>query len=251
MEPRGPGVERQYRAFVEYCRSGKTLCYAEPWADAEGHHGGGKRDPRWCPPAQWNYWMLLANLHCGVSHVAVYGADLQRAGDPEFQAAFDLVNRYAGYHASPSASPGAWAALREGSYLKGDYTFLMERVSGGAPVTSAGPADQRYGAWARRLASGEEVSFRLDAAFARSLAGRAAEVRVVYLDDAGAPLRLSFPGGGHALPRGGTGRWTVRTVPIVSAAFAGRDSDIRLSAPTGATVHWVEVVRVSSERKTR
>ena len=238
-EPRSAGVEQQYRAFLRWCRTGKTLGYAEPWADAEGRHGGGKRDPRPCSPCQWNYWMVLANLHCGVSYVAVYGADLARAGDPEFKAAFDLVDRYAGYHASPSASPGAWVALREGNYLKGDYTWLMERAAGGSPVANAGPADQRYGAWARRLAAGESMTFRLDAAFAKSLAGKPAAVRVIYLDEAGAPLRLTAPGAQAPLPRAGTGRWIERTVRVPRAAFG----EIRIEAPEGATLHWVEVLR--------
>lgn len=242
-EPRSAGVEQQYRAFLRWCRTGKTLAYAEPWADAEGRHGGGKRDPRRFSPCQWNYWMVLANLHCGVSYVAVYGADLARAGDPEFKAAFDLVDRYAGYHASPSVSPGAWVALREGNYLKGDYNLLMERTAGGTPVTNAGPADQRYGAWARRLAAGETMTFRLDAAFARSLAGKPAAVRVIYLDEAGGPLRLAASGARTDLPRAGTGRWIERTVPLARAAFRGEAGDVSIHAPAGGTLHWVEVVR--------
>ncbi len=237
MEPRGAGGERQYKTFLDYCRNGKSVCYAEPWADAEGHHGG-KKDPRWCSPAQWNYWMLLANLHCGVSYVAVYGADLQRAADPEFKAAFDLVDRYAGYHASPSASPGAWVAFREGDSMKGDYTFLMERVSGGAPVKNAGPDGQRYGAWARKLGAKESMVLRLNPLFAASLAGKTCEVRVIYLDEAGAPLLLEAGGRTEKLPRGGTGRWITHTL-----RSPREPGDIRISAVDGGTLHWVEVIR--------
>jgi hypothetical protein len=237
VEPRSAGVEKQYRAFIEFCRSGKTVCYAEPWADAEGNHGG-KRDPRWCSPAQWNYWTQLANLHCGVGSIAVYGADLIRAKDPEFKAAFDLVDRYAGYHASPSTSPGAWIALREGDYLKGDYTFLMERVSGGAPLRNAGPAGQRFGAWARRIGPGETMVLRLNRAFAASLIGRNSEIRVIYLDEKGGALSLSAGGGSHILPRAGTGRWITQM-----ARVNGDPGTIRIAAPDGATLHWVEVIR--------
>jgi hypothetical protein len=235
VEPRGTGGERQYRAFTDYCRSGKTVCYAEPWADAEGNHGG-KRDARWCSPVQWNYWTQLANLHCGVSSSAIYGADLIRANEPEFKAAFDLVDRYAGYHASPATSPGAWIAFREGDYLKGDYTFLMQRVSGGEPVKNVGPADQRFGAWARRLRAGETMSLRVNPAFARSLKG--AEIRVIYLDEKGAPLQLAAAGVSRELRRNGTGRWVTEQFRI-----SGDLGEIRITAPQGGVLHWVEVER--------
>src|SRR5581483_1770023 len=63
IEPRPHGVG-QYEVFLRYCRSGQTLCYAESWADALGRHGG-QTDPRWCPPAQYNYWRLLGDLNWG------------------------------------------------------------------------------------------------------------------------------------------------------------------------------------------
>ena len=93
-------------------RPGKTVCYAESIADASGKHGD--KDPRWCGPEQYNYWRLLSDLNLGFSMIGVYGADLEQANHPEFRAAFDFAARYAGYHASPSVSPGAWVALREG-----------------------------------------------------------------------------------------------------------------------------------------
>src|SRR5262249_19558620 len=67
-EPRAVGVERQYSAFLDFCRTGQTIAYAEPWASAWGEHGG-QADDRWCSPAQWNYWTMLLNLHCGVSFI--------------------------------------------------------------------------------------------------------------------------------------------------------------------------------------
>lgn len=233
-QPRSAGVERQYRAFLKWCRTGLTVAYAEPWADAEGNHGG-KRDPRWCSPAQWNYWTILANLHCGVSYIAMYGADLARAGDPEFKAAFDFADRYAGFHASPSASPGAWVAFREGEYLKGDYTFLMQRISGGEPVQNAGPPEQRFGAWARRLKRGERMVLRPDAAFARSLA--AAHLQITYL---GGPLRVA----GTVLPAAHQ-RWVTRTLPARSF------DRIEIEAPEGATLHMVELTRSAQTTRPR
>ncbi len=78
VEPRAAGTERQYGAFYDFCRSGATVGYAEPWASAWGEHGG-IFDPRWCSPAQWNYWTLLLNLHCGVSFIGEYYVNLHFA----------------------------------------------------------------------------------------------------------------------------------------------------------------------------
>jgi hypothetical protein len=75
IEPRAAWGEWQYQTFLDYCRNGTTVGYAEQWASAWGHHGG-VTDPRWCSPPQWNYWRLLADLHCGVSFIGVYGSDL-------------------------------------------------------------------------------------------------------------------------------------------------------------------------------
>jgi hypothetical protein len=73
MEPRsygthgGPGDSPQYETFRSDCA--RTVCYAEPWADAWGWHG--KKDARWCTPPQWIYWRLLSDLQMGVSNIAL------------------------------------------------------------------------------------------------------------------------------------------------------------------------------------
>jgi hypothetical protein len=235
MEPR-KGNSGQYEAFQRYCRSGKTVCYAEPWADAWGRHGG-KTDARWCGPEQFNYWRLLADLNCGVSFIALYGADLAHAGEPEFRAAFEFASRYAGYHASPSASPGAWVALREGNTLRGDYTFLMRRSGEMAALEKQGPGGERFGAWARRLAPGATVAFELDPAFARSLRGPAT-VAVTWLDAASATLTLTCGGVTRQVAGASSGRW--RTAEWKTDASAGV---VKVTAPQGATLHLVEVRR--------
>lgn len=102
IEPRAAWGELQYQTFLDSCRSGTTVGYAEQWASAWGHHGG-QTDARWCSPPQWNYWRLLADLHCGVSFIAVYGSDLtvakqgtyRRRPVPQYQDEFRLAFEFA------------------------------------------------------------------------------------------------------------------------------------------------------------
>ncbi len=124
MEPRRQGTGA-YETFLDYCRTGLTVGYAEPFADAWGQHAG-ITDPRWASPPQWNYWRVLSDLHLGISYVALYGNDLIVAASgkhngrdvgsdyqAEFNRAFEFASKYAGYAAYPAQSPGAWIAFRE------------------------------------------------------------------------------------------------------------------------------------------
>ncbi len=247
VEPRTHG-EGQYRAFLEFCRSGKTLGYAEPWADAWGRHGG-KTDPRWCSPCQWNYWRLLVDLHCGISFIAVYGTDLAHWKEPEFRAAFEFAAKYAGYHASPSVAPGAWVALREGNQLKGDYTFLMQRLPGDATraVQSVGPDDQRFGAWARVIPGNDRGRFRLDPQFANSLASGQALVRVTYLDDHRDGFGITIGQNESSVQTQASGKWQTAEVTVQGTQFrsSAEQAHIQILARHDLTLHMVEVVRVA------
>jgi len=256
-QPRSKGVETQYQTFIDYCRSGKTLEYAECWADAWGYHG--RKDDRWCSPPQWNYWRLLADLHCGVSFIAVYGNDLavaltgrhprEEAGryQDEFNSAFEFAARYAGFHASPGQSPGAWAAFREGEFLQGNYNFLMRRLPDRTEeLKNIGPEDQRYGAWARRLPPRENLRLVLDNAFARSLSRDKAELRVVYFDGAASAFRVAAAGREVTQSLAGSGRWQKVSLVLARPSFT-RDrngSDIVIQNGDGELIlHMVEVVR--------
>ncbi len=245
VEPR-PAGERRYQAFIDYARTGKTLAYAECWADAWGRHGG-KTDSRWCSPCQWNYWRLLVDLHCGVSFIGVYGSDLAHADEPEFEAAFQFAARYAGYHASPSVAPGAWVALREGEYLKGDYTFLMTRLPGdpSEPMSNAGPEDQRYGAWARAIPAAGRVRFRLDDRFAASLADTEVTVRVVYLDDRDGEFLLEIAGKLETVTMKKSNRWQTAefVVPGSGLRKPNSETDLVITTNQTLTLHMIEVVR--------
>jgi hypothetical protein len=241
IEPRMPTMfDGATPVFAEYCRTGRTACFAEPMADAAGRHGP-LQDPRWCPPAQYNYWRLLSDLNLGFSFLGIYGGDLAHAGDPEYQAAFDFARRYAGYHASPSLSPGAWVALREGGgRLRGDYTFLMRRLPGNEmrPEQKVGPDDQRFGAWARTLVKGTRGLFELDPRFAAGIAGKDVVLRAVYLDRGAGAFTIHAVGREFRQALGASGRWQ-------TAAFKLNASELKqfaVDGDTDITFHMMEVV---------
>jgi hypothetical protein len=244
MEAKTPAQEEVFQTvFLRYCRTGKLVCYAEQVSDSEARRPPLK-DKRWSTPAQWNYWRLLADLNLGFSLIANHGLDLEKAGQPEYKAAFEFAARYAGYHASPSVAPGAWVALREGSrYLKGDYTFLMRRLPGAEMKAEEkiGPDDQRFGAWAMTLPKGAEVKFELDPEFARGL--KKAAVRVVYLDRGAGTFTVHAAGREFPAKLTGSGRWK-------TAEFDANQPGAKLAITTDTelTLHMVEVVRKSDKK---
>lgn len=272
VEPRGSGTEIQYKRFYDYCRSGRTTGYAEPWASAWGHHGG-KTDDRWCSPPQWFYWRILSDLHNGVSYIALYASDFRVAVEGvyhssgvnfhddgtyqrEFQEAVRFADRYAGYHALPESSPGAWIAFRENhvvratngmpaerrklSFETSDYTFLMQRERGdqskGEDVVNIGPAGQRFGAWARILPAGDTMRLKLDPRFAASL--KKAQVRVTYFDERGPGFEVQSGGERSNVRQQGSGRWQ-----SASLGFGG-GSGLQIRAGAAPVhLHMVEIVR--------
>ncbi len=243
MEPAVNTLPRYEKIYLPFCRTGKTVCYAEAVSDSDGNHGGGKIR-HWSTSAQWNYWRLLEDLHYGFSMIGVYGFDLERSDDPEYRQAFEFAARYAGFHASPSVAPGAWVALREGRQLKGDYSFLMQRVpaSGTRPEEKIGPDEQRFGAWARTVPGGAKAEFALDKAFARSLDGRKVTVRVIYLDRGAGSFTVRAPGGESTVKLGDSGRWKTAEFKVASARFA-EGPHIAIRGDSDLTLHMIEVVR--------
>jgi len=107
-------------------------------------------------------------------------------------------------------------ALREGNTLQGDYSFLMSRLPDDPmqPLEKAGPEEQRFGAWARRLSAGSRARFRLRASFARSLDGQVAAVSVVYLDHGAGSFAAEFSGRRFQTELKGTERWKTAILPI-------------------------------------
>ncbi len=278
-EPRSAGTERQYGTFVDYARSGRTVAYAEPWASAWGEHGGGP-DPRWCSPAQWNYWTLLLNLHCGVSFIGEYYANLrfavggqhgrdppvppQSAGPREFLAAYQWGAGYVGRHNRPEESPGAWVAFRQNEFVKaanprvtesarhlrrftGDYTWLAERLDGDGStgVGPVGPADQRFGAFARRYPAGMAARVRLDPSFQRTLAGETV-LRVIALGAGDAEVRVGPAR--FELPLR-PGRWETTEIRLPAGALpaVGDAGQVEVRVLSGEIfLHLIEIRRAGA-----
>jgi len=141
--------------ILKYCKNGKTVGYAESFADAWGFHT--IKDDLLLSPPQAFYWRVLCDLHKGVSYIACYGKDLNVAltgtyqvspratdGKPaptqysDSQSGFDYrgqfneslrwADKYAGYHASPERAPGAWIAFRESNVVANARAPSFEKL---------------------------------------------------------------------------------------------------------------------------
>ncbi|MBK5210489.1 MAG: beta-galactosidase [Flavobacteriaceae bacterium] len=272
MEPRGPGAETKYDLFYKYCRNGKTLAYAEPWADAWGFHGP-KKDSRWTGPSQWTYWRVLSDLNAGVSLIAVYTQDLrvaelgaQRKGvdakqyQKQFQRAYKFGAFYAGYHASPEVSPGAWVAFRHNeknlmtknglNEFTGNYTFLMKQILPDETiwkdVINVGDDSQRFGAWAKILPQGKQIKIELSELFASSLKGKPSVIKVIYFDGKPCVFQTTFGKEKIKTTMNGTGKWKTLEIPIDKSNFLKMEdgAHISFSSITGdITFHMVNVER--------
>jgi len=283
VEPHASGVEIQYRRFIEYCRTGKTVGYAEPWASAWGFHGS-LTDHRWCSPPQWFYWTELNNLNCGVSYIGIYSMDMQvaidgtyRMGDvdykdgdnrnyqKEFTETLLFSNKYVGFHDKPAISPGAWVAFRENDiilalnrqsveerkleFLTGDYTFLMERLSDksyGKNVINIGPDEQRFGAWARVLPAKEQMNLQLNKLFLESCKNKSIKVSVTYYDAKGKDFNVIMNNVPYPVECKGQNRWETKVIEIKDGIIKSNDKLSHITIQNGSEnlyLHMVEVTR--------
>ena len=229
-EAESRGNEHQYLVFMDYCRTGLTPAYAEPWASAWGEHGG-ITDPRFCSPEQWNYWRILMDVNCGVSYMAIYANDLEvytagmKSGKAvsvsmrkEFREAFEFGMKYTSQHLYPETTPGVWAAFRSCDrslcwdkplkYLTEDYTLLALVQPGKSyGEHNVGPDGERYGAWARRLPAGEAMSVVMDPRFAASISGTNVTLKVIYLDESHAKWHVAYAGQSFEVSNQASGQW--------------------------------------------
>jgi hypothetical protein len=243
-EPYSRSTEKKYEVHYQYGRDGRTPVYAEPFSSStKGSRGD-------LPPAQWNYWRILSDLHAGVTFISVYGSDIEQYNDAEYAAAFDFTNRYAGYQTGDNAtlSPGAWVALRDGSsdYLGGDYTFLMHRMAGdpSTDLSGVGPSWQRYGAWARRVPADGRMRFQVDDRFANTVSGQDMVLRVTYFDSRNPRFSVTAGGNKQTFRGSAKGIWMTIDMPLGPIDFSAESgADITLSATTDVTIHMVELVR--------
>jgi hypothetical protein len=272
-EPRTGNTERQYLNFYNYCRSGKTSAYAESWASSLGHHGG-KTDDRVESMPQWFYWRLLLDLHCGVSQIAVYGRDLEVAlkgvyldyhddavkgtnYQKEFNESLKFASKYAGYHASPKISPGAWVAFRGNNIVRNvngysekvrtlhhftdDYDFLMKRLpDNSVPVELIGSKDSRYGSWARKIPQGQSIILEPDSLFLESLS--IPHIKIIWFDQSASKGKLLIEAGKNVFetePKG-EGNWIVDEFTLTDKIF----TQIKITSPDSESIlHMVEITR--------
>ncbi|GEM_PF-706920 len=272
QKPQGFKGGGPFHSFFLDCRSGKTLGYGEPFGDAWGYHGG-RGGGRGMAPSAANYWLMLLDLHEGLSFLACYASDLQVAlngkgptakeGDvsrlkDEFRKAFKFGAKYAGYHASPKESPGAWIALRQiektddrhkiFDVMSNDATFLMKRLADkSVPVEKIGSPDSRFSAYARKLPKGEVMHLALDPLFAQSLASKKAGLNVVYFDGNNGSINVQTSGHTFSIDLKNSGNWQTASFEIPSASFDDdKDSiDITLTAGEDADIvlHMIEITR--------
>jgi hypothetical protein len=276
-EPRSSWIEKQYITFYNYCRSGLTEAYAEPWASSTGEHGS-VTDDRVESMPQWFYWRLLLDLHCGVSFIAIYGSDLNVALSGiykskgityhddtamgtnykgEFLKAMQFASKYAGYHASPITSPGAWVAFRGNtlvrnenglseaqrklSFFTGDYSFLMSRAPDNSiPVEFIGSPHNAYGSWARKLPAGEKMILTPNTDFLNSL--EYASLKIIRFDQAtnNGSLRVTAGNEEIILTQEGHETWKENIIHLKDPGF----SSIELEALNGdIIIHMVEIIR--------
>jgi len=239
-QPRS-GKNAQYQVFVDYCKPGKTWGFMESWSSAKTSSSGWDWTKTSQPitQQQFNYWTLLVDLHCGASFPAMRPEDIDRPG---CRADYEFAAHYAGYHHEPSKSPGAWIAFREGDYLRGDYTFLMERQQPDESVALSNVDDTRYGLWARRLPAGRSMHISLDSSFAASLENTTnVTIRILYKDDAAGSLTTSAFGREYVDQTTGTQTWKSAehlidvTNPERRITFTAKEGDVIL--------HMIEVLR--------
>jgi hypothetical protein len=232
-------------------RAGRTVGYWEP-ISYRGKHN----------VVSWNYWRILLELYKGVSYIAVYGEQIRHGGNPQYRAAFNFANRYAGSAATPQTSPGAFIALRKGrGRTAGNLGQFMTQYAPGrtsTPLSSGqgkhmiGPAGQRFGRYARRITghtSRWRMGFRLNNDFVAGVSGRKVVIGVWYLNGGHGRFRVSWgrsASARHVVRKTGTGRWKHFTTTIDGSLLRGRlahDCDISLQAlgRSRTTFHMVEV----------
>jgi hypothetical protein len=183
-QPRNDGKNNQYQQFVNYCKTGKTYGFMESWSKATTSSSGWEwtKTARPIDLTQFNYWTLLCDLHCGATFPVMRPEAVDFA---PFRSDYEFARKYAGYIASPYYTPGAWIAFREGDFLKGDYTFLMQRDPAYPSQALYNLDNDRRGLWARKVPAGGTMRVMIDPDFIRSLAGTEKVGLIIWYRDEG------------------------------------------------------------------
>jgi hypothetical protein len=229
------GGKFRYTRYLEYVRPGTTFGFAERSEGQHNEFGNGAE-----------YWRVLKDLHLGTSYLGTRAYIFEDAADGNAWAikTLELANAYAGYHALPAESPGAWIAFRgAGTTFASDYSFLMSKEPNAALIDrkNVGGIVFPYGVWAQELPSNEELIVKPDPAFITSLAG--ASLKVIWFDKTPGGGSLEIAAGAHsfAVPSTGTGAWKESAFSLPDNQF----DRIVLRAKNGSVVlHMVAVSRI-------
>jgi hypothetical protein len=162
-----------------------------------------------------------------------YKDDDNRNYQKEFIETLNYTNKYVGFHDKPAKSPGAWVAFRENDvvlaangipvekrklkYLTGDYNFLMERLtdkSYGQGITNIGPAEKRFGAWARVLPAKEQMNLKLNQLFLESCKNKSISIKVTYFEARGKDFNIVINNIPHLVKCEGQNKWETKVIEI-------------------------------------
>jgi hypothetical protein len=239
-QPRS-GKNNQFRVFVDYAKTGKTYALMESWSasvtDSDGW--GWTKTKRPITKAQFNYWTLLCDLHCGATFPAMRPADVDM---PETREDYEFAKKYAGYIGRPDVSPGTWIAFREGDFLVGDYTFLMNRAAGDNSQALYNVDNEKQGLWARGVQPGNSMKILMDAGFTFSLNELdTVEVRIWYKDEGTGYLDVKAFGQSFRTLKKGTNKWQLLRRAVVIGSL---ENEIQIIAGESSVIlHRVEVCR--------
>lgn len=245
-QPRNESKNRQYQVFSDYCKTGKTYGFMESWSKANTNSGKWKWTKTDHPitKEQFNYWTLLCDLHCGATFPAMRPEDLDR---PEFKEDYVFTRKYAGYTHAPAKSPGAWIAFREGDFLKGDYSFLIERNPNDNSIPVYNIDNTKYGLWSRKYLANETCRIKIDRDFLMSLGGNPyVTIKIRYKDDNKGTMRVRAFTKFINFEKEGTGEWKLAEIPMkIIAPVALIDI---ISLEDSLTLHMVEIVRSEAQK---
>jgi hypothetical protein len=243
----------RYERFIKYCKPGTTFGYCELIS--------GRVKPY--SEIQWEYWRTLNELHCGISYIAMRPAIFEKAhseGDSRFIKVLEFADKYAGYHALPAISPGAWIAFRgKGDNFPWDYTFLMESIDNSSLIDlkPVGSDVDPYGAWAQKLAVGGRIllDFHDDFYSADQRSGGVkATLRVIYYDSGTGSWAVRYDASGdpakiaRQVTNQNTNQWKILELPVNDGYFDNRamekaDIVIENIDAGDLVLHMVELLR--------
>jgi hypothetical protein len=245
--------EWRYSTYIKYCKPGIAVGFSELIS--------GRLRPY--SEIQWQYWRVLSELHSGISYIGTRPLPFEKAhleNDTRYINVLEFADKYAGYHALPAESPGAWIALRgKGDSFPWDYTFLMESLDSSSltDLKRVGSDEDPYGAWAQNLAVGGRILLDIHDDFysadQRSV-GVKATLRVIYYDSGKGSWTLKYDASGdpakiaRVITNRNTKKWIILDIPVNDGYFDNRSLDkadmvIENTDAGDLVVHMVELVR--------